>query len=221
MRLMHSLLRFFFKMLYHQFAWSYDLVAGLVSLGRWKEWVESVLPWLGGRVLEIGFGPGHLQVVLHRRGLAAFGLDESRQMCRLAHRRLAKKGFVPNLIRGLGQNQAFEADAFDTVVATFPAEYIFDAHTLSETSRVLKPGGKLIIVLSAWITGQGFMERLAAWLFEITGQAKAIEAALRTAQSHLQSSGFSVRNELVEFPGSRVLVIIGSKSMGLYPGKPN
>ena len=64
MRVMQTLLRIFFQLLYHPFAWAYDLVAGLVSLGRWKSWVLCGLPLLAGRVLEIGFGPGHLQAAL-------------------------------------------------------------------------------------------------------------------------------------------------------------
>ena len=67
---MRPLLRFFFYLLYHSFAFAYDLVAASVSLGRWKDWVLSVVPFIeGNRVLEIGHGPGHLQ-----RGPAQPGL---------------------------------------------------------------------------------------------------------------------------------------------------
>ncbi len=65
MRLLQSLLRFFFSLLYHQFAWTYDLVSATVSLGHWQEWVRASLPYLHGRTLEIGYGPGHLQTYLH------------------------------------------------------------------------------------------------------------------------------------------------------------
>ncbi len=62
---MKTLLRFFFRLLYHQFAFTYDLVAATVSLGRWKDWVLSVVPFIEGtRILEIGHGPGHLQRAL-------------------------------------------------------------------------------------------------------------------------------------------------------------
>src|SRR6185503_12928096 len=142
-----TILRFFFKLLYHQFAFTYDLVAATVSLGRWKNWVISILPFVEGpRVLEIGFGPGHLQRILLSRGLIAFGVDESRQMTRLAKYNLRKQqtsavqivsGFQRqtttqlqsvhtqiNLTRGLAQHLPFPNRAFDTIVATFPAEYI-------------------------------------------------------------------------------------------------
>ena len=149
MRPILSTLRLFFQLLYHQFAWSYDLVAAVVSLGRWKDWVSSALPWLDGQVLELGFGPGHLQVSLHESGRPAFGLDESSQMNRQASRRLQRKGFPANLARGRAENLPFPAGSFETVVATFPAEYLFKAMTLGQIRRVLVPGGRLVIVPAA------------------------------------------------------------------------
>ena len=207
MRLFLSLFRLFFHLLYHELAWTYDLVAATVSLGRWRGWVMSALPHLDGRVLEIGFGPGHLQMALNARGQPAFGLDESRQMSRQARRRLRKEGFPIRLTQGYAQSLPFRSNSFDTLAATFPSEYIFEAQTLEEIRRVLVPGGKLVILPSAWITGNGFLERLAAGLFRVTGQAAAVEAILPAIKSRLQASSFSVRHELVEQPGSRVLVI--------------
>jgi len=88
---MKTLLRFFFRLLYHQFAFTYDLVAATVSLGRWKDWVMSVLPFVQGtRILEIGHGPGHLQRALLERNLLAVGLDESTQMGQLARHNLTR-----------------------------------------------------------------------------------------------------------------------------------
>jgi ubiquinone/menaquinone biosynthesis C-methylase UbiE len=86
---MKSILRLFFRLLYHQFAFAYDLVAAAVSFNRWKDWVVSVIPFIeGNRVLEIGHGPGHLQRILLSLDLMAIGIDESAQMGRLAKRNL-------------------------------------------------------------------------------------------------------------------------------------
>ncbi|HTP03398.1 MAG TPA: hypothetical protein VMJ64_18630, partial [Anaerolineales bacterium] len=68
----HSILRcflkFFFHHFYHGFAWTYDIVATTVSIGRWNHWVASALPYVRGkRILEIGQGPGHLQLLLRQR----------------------------------------------------------------------------------------------------------------------------------------------------------
>jgi len=211
MRLVLFLLRSFFFVLYHQFAWTYDLVAATVSLGRWKDWVRSALPYLSGRVLEIGFGPGYLQLSLFELGIPAFGLDESRQMARQASRRLHKSGFLPNLLRGFAQSLPFPKNSFDIVVATFPSEYIFDPHTLTEIRRVLTQGGKLVVMPTAWITGKRLHERLAAWLSRVTGQSPAIDTSLSGTEALFARNGFEFRHEIVELSGSRVLVIIATK----------
>jgi ubiquinone/menaquinone biosynthesis C-methylase UbiE len=204
-------LRWFFHLLYHQLAWSYDLVAGIVSLGRWKGWVWSVLPWMEGSVLELAFGAGHLQTALQERGEVVIGLDESRQMARQASRRLRRKGFPANLAIGYAQRLPFPSGLFNTVVATFPSEYIFEAGLLAETRRVLAVDGKLVILPAAWITGKGPLERLAAALFRVTGQAGSIQAVIAGFEKRLQASGFQARHELVKLPGSLVLVISGKK----------
>jgi ubiquinone/menaquinone biosynthesis C-methylase UbiE len=212
MHLLMSLLRVFFRLLYHQFAWTYDLVASVVSVGRWQRWVAAAIPYLDGRVLEIGFGPGHLQEILHGQGLPVFGLDESPQMSRQASRRLNRKGYASHLTNGYAQNLPFRPNSFESMVSTFPAEYIFETRTLTEAWRVLTPGGRLVILPTAWITGKGPLDRLAAGLFRATGQAGAIEATLPGFETRLRSNGFDVRHELVEYPGSRILVILATKA---------
>ncbi len=88
-RLYSSFFNHFFKLLYHQFAWSYDWVSGAVSLGNWNSWTRAALPYLQGpRVLELGFGPGHLQVALQKREIWSVGIDESWQMASQAVLRL-------------------------------------------------------------------------------------------------------------------------------------
>ena len=165
-------LRAFFHLLYHPFAWVYDLVAFVVSLGTWKSWVYSVIPQIqGGKILEIGHGPGHLQVAFAARGYPVFGLDESPQMGNIAHRRLRNSSYSPRLVRGYTQNIPFPNDTFQHVVSTFPSEYILDPNTISELHRVLIPGGSLVILPIAWIQGNSPFHQAAAWLFRVTDQA--------------------------------------------------
>src|SRR5574342_376957 len=87
-----TILRILFHLLYHQFAFAYDLVAAIVSFGRWKDWILEVVPFVEGtRALEIGHGPGHLQRFLLNRNLVAVAIDESAPMNRLAKHRLEKQ----------------------------------------------------------------------------------------------------------------------------------
>jgi ubiquinone/menaquinone biosynthesis C-methylase UbiE len=206
MHILSGLLRIFFRLLYHSFAWTYDFVAAIVSLGQWRSWVISIIPYLSGpRVLELGHGPGHLQTRLFAEGRQAFGLDESRQMGWLAHKRLLRRGFMPGLTRGHAQALPYPADTFQQVVATFPSEYISDPQTLSEILRVLVPGGEAVVLLLAWITEKRWYGRLAAWLFRITGQAppKWDDRYLEP----LQQMGFQSFAEKIQRNSSTLLVI--------------
>ena len=210
---MMRLLRFFFYHFYHAFAWTYDLVAAVVSVGRWQEWVLSALPYLRGpRVLELGHGPGHLQLAGRQRGLAMFGLDESRQMGRMAFSRMARNGLEPRLSRGYAQAMPFKTGELDEVVATFPTEYIFDPRTLAEARRVLRPGGKLVVVPVAWIGGKNLSDRAAAWLFHVTQQGSPLtEAAQERIRTHFTAAGFEAEAESVEKAHSTILVIVAKK----------
>jgi ubiquinone/menaquinone biosynthesis C-methylase UbiE len=141
------LLRWGFHRLYREFAWAYDLVAWGVSLGHWRDWALAALPYLRGRVLELGPGTGYVQAALAGNyPHLALALEASPQMITQTQRRLRRHGYTALLLRGLAQNIPFAAGSVDTVLATFPAEYILDPQTAREVARVLVPTGRLVIV---------------------------------------------------------------------------
>lgn len=171
-RILSAILKVFFYLLYHQFAWLYDAVAWLVSFGRWQDWILAPLPHLrDDPILEIGHGPGHLQQALYENHMKAYGLDESRQMCRMAYKRLSRCGYQPCIVNGYAQNLPFPPVSFSHVVATFPSEYIFSQKTLSEIYRVLSPEGSLVVLPTALILGKGWIDRFLRWLNHISRQA--------------------------------------------------
>lgn len=211
------LLRFVFHLLYHPFAWSYDLVSATVSLGRWQDWIRTVVPFIEGtRALELGHGPGHLQRLLRSRGLFAVGLDESPQMGRLAKKRLLDSGYTQcSLSRGVAQSLPFPAETFDSIISTFPSNYIFDPNTLSEVHRTLKNGGRFIMLPVAWIIGSKLMERYAAALFRVTGQAptEPVEVISERFKQPFIDTGFDAKIEQVEVKSSLVLIVIAEKKI--------
>jgi ubiquinone/menaquinone biosynthesis C-methylase UbiE len=213
----------FFNLLYHSFAWTYDWVAETVSVGQWNEWVLSAIPYLDGpRILELGFGPGHLQKALRHstllqaalnegktsdRGLKVFGIDESVQMVRQTVSRLASSSGYAKLTclcRARAQALPYPAASFDNVVSTFPSPYILDPATLAEIFRILPPGGKLVIVLSAEITSQKSLHRAAALLFKLTGQTYSDESPFI---KRINAAGFSARSFRHILDYSEVLLI--------------
>lgn len=208
-RLFARFMRAFFYLLYQPLAWSYDLVASLVSWGRWQDWILSVLPYLKGpHVLEIGHGPGHLQLALQKRGVAALGLDASRQMGQQAQKRLHKNRFPASLARGYAQALPFQSGVADQIVATFPTEYIYAANTLAEIRRVLKPGGRLVVLPVAWITGKRLADRGTAALFRVTGQAPDWDEAWLEP---FRKAGFQTRVEMLNQKSWSVAIILAEK----------
>ena len=203
---MKALLRLFFKLLYHEFAFTYDLVAAAVSFNRWKDWTREILPLIEGtRILELGHGPGHLQRLLRRDGWFAVGIDESPQMGRLARRNT--KGDA-NLTRGLAQQLPFASGSFDTIVSTFPTEYIFDPRTLAEARRCLMDRGRLTVLPVAMPKS-----RVLEWLYKVTGEApsESEEIVKKKLKEPFDRAGFSTEIKIVELRSSRLLIIIAEK----------
>ena len=204
-RILIPLLRKSFKLLYHQFAWTYDWIACIVSLGAWQNWVQSVLPYLDGpRTLEIGFGPGHLQATLLQKGISIYGLDESSQMAEIALRRIIRLGMCPNLVRGNAQTLPYANECFQQVVMTFPAEFILNQHTFTEIYRVLAKGGKAVILPLAWITGRKPLERAAAWLNLVTGETPEWD---EKSLEPFKKLGFDVSWQKINYSSSKILII--------------
>lgn len=204
-RLMQAFMRLFFRLLYHPFAFAYDFVAASVSFGQWRNWIAETLPFIEGtRVLELGHGPGHLQLALRDRGFVSYGLDESQQMGRIAARRLG----VQRLARGLAQDLPYANETFDTVVATFPTEYIFDPQTLLSVKRVLRNGGRLV-VLPVTFPKNGFLK----WLYKVTGESPVeMSAALQARfRQPFINAGFGVDVKLLESAAGVLLVILANK----------
>lgn len=213
-RSLAAALRFFFHLLYNSFAWSYDWVSAIVSLNQWQDWIRSVVPYLSGeRILELGHGPGHLQVLIQQSGYETHGIDLSLTMGKLARSRLRGADLPVRLVRGNGQSLPYKAECFDQVVSTFPSEYIFHPTTLSEIYRVLTPGGLLVVLPFAWIRRGSKIERSLAWLFHVTHQAPQRQDA--QWQSGLvepfRLAGFNVHTEILPLPSSEVYLVLASK----------
>lgn len=204
---MRNFMRAFFHLLYHPFAFTYDLVAAVVSFGQWKNWGRSVLPFMDGtQILELGHGPGHLQRFLLSRNLALFAIDESAQMGKIAKRRI---GPTQKLSRGLAQSLPYRNESFDCIISTFPTEYIFSPQTLSEAKRVLRNGGRLVVLPGAW-PKSGFLQ----WLYKFTGESPQAltETLSKRFTEPFIKAGFIAETQILEVKSSTLLIVIARKA---------
>jgi ubiquinone/menaquinone biosynthesis C-methylase UbiE len=208
-RLWWAFVRLFFRLLYNEFAWTYDLVAWVVSLGQWRAWGRTAIPHLrGNRVLELAHGPGHLLVVMAGQGLAPVGLDLSPYMGRLARRRLGKGGLDVPQVRARAQALPFCDGCFDSAVATFPTEFILAPATLQEVARVLGTDGRLVIGAWARLSGRSIPARFIRWLYRITGQDEPLPG---TGEMVLAKAGFAPRAVWEQVGRSEMLLVVAEK----------
>jgi ubiquinone/menaquinone biosynthesis C-methylase UbiE len=208
-RLWRALLRLFFRLLYNQCAWTYDLVAWAVSLGQWNAWGRTAIPHAsGGRVLELAHGPGHLLVAMAKRGLTPVGIDLSPHMGRRARRRLRGAGLAVPLVRARAQALPFHDGYFDSVVATFPTEFILEPATLREAARVLGPEGRLIVVAWARLSGRDPLSRFIGWLYRVTGQGKPLPDE---GEPLIVEAGFASRIIWERVGRSEVMLVVADR----------
>lgn len=113
--------------------------------------VEDALQALvpdGGRLLDLGTGTGRVLELLASRVRQALGVDASKAMLALARSRLSGEQFAHCAVRQADIYRLPLANGgFDTAVLQMVLHYAEDpAGVLAEAARVLRPGGRLIVI---------------------------------------------------------------------------
>jgi ubiquinone/menaquinone biosynthesis C-methylase UbiE len=102
----------------------------------------------GERVLDIGCGTGRFTVPLTEHGARVTGLDLSEAMLAVASRKLADRGLSAEMRQGDMAHLPFPDGTFDTVTSMLALMHIPLADrpaVFCEVSRVLKPGGRMLL----------------------------------------------------------------------------
>ncbi len=197
----------FWDPLYDKLAPLYDLFVEELTGFTTHRYRRRALPYLppeGARVLEIGFGNGRLHAELAGRYETA-GLDRAGGMVRLTRRHLAKHNLHSDLYQGDATALPWPDATFDAVVSTFTFSAIPNADTaLNEMVRVLRPGGRVVIVDAGESANGTWFAWLLARLWETLGDYMRDEVPL------LQARGLKVQRE--EFgPGGCVHIVVATK----------
>lgn len=135
--------------MFDRIARRYDLLNALMSLGLDRLWrrraARALEPRAGERFLDVATGTGDLARAILRRapGAEVVGLDPSRAMLARAAAKLPRATFVPGDARDL----PFPDASFDGVSIAFGIRNVPDRPAaLAEMARVLRPGGRLVIL---------------------------------------------------------------------------
>jgi ubiquinone/menaquinone biosynthesis C-methylase UbiE len=202
---------------YNKISHVYDLLSERSEAPMRKAGLDLLKPKAGECILEIGFGTGHTLVSLAKAvgpNGRVFGLDLSDQMAKLAKGHLAKAGVLDRArIRcGDATQLPYAAGATDAVFMSFALE-LFDTpeipRVLSECQRVLRPGGRIVVV---GMSKDGPHDPLVN-VFEWTHRhfPKFVDCRPIYVRRVLEDAGFSIRKALTKHMWIPVEIILGVK----------
>lgn len=171
----------------------YDVINPLVTFGQEGHFSEKAIELLGltgkEKVLDVGCGTGTLTIKiaekLPQEGSSVVGLDAAPKMLDVARR---KAGALRNVRfeAGVAENLPYDDGYFDCAISTFFFHHVnfrLKKKSLEEMSRVLKEGGKAVIVDVD--TPTNLFGRICAysgyWLFDQNEILENINGMLREA----------------------------------------
>src|SRR5579871_4436901 len=118
----------------------------MTEFQRLAERIAADVP-AGSAVLEVAPGPGFLSVELAKRGFDVMGLDISKTFVELASNNAVKSGVQVRFEQGNVSQMPFANQHFDFVICRAAFKNFADpVGALNEMRRVLKPGGKGLII---------------------------------------------------------------------------
>jgi demethylmenaquinone methyltransferase/2-methoxy-6-polyprenyl-1,4-benzoquinol methylase len=156
---------------------SYDLMNDLMSLGVHRAWKRDFVAHsgvrLGDRVLDLAGGTGDIAALLSRtvgdRGQVVL-TDINAAMLDVGRRRLEDRGIVGNVRYALADAERlpFADRHFDAVTIAFGLRNVTDKEAaLGEMHRVLRPGGRALILEFSEVRAEPLKLAYDAWSFGV------------------------------------------------------
>ncbi len=132
----------------------YDFLNHFLSLGIDIRWRKKAIKYLEKdqpkQILDIATGTGDFAIEsLKLNPEKVIGIDISEGMLGVGREKMIKKGFseIIDMQSGDSENLQFEDNNFDAVIVAFGVRNFENLEKgLSEMNRVLKPGGKAVIL---------------------------------------------------------------------------
>lgn len=155
----------------------YDLLNRLLSCGQDQYWrkraVTQLSPQVDERFLDIATGTADVALEIIRNvpkgAVQVVGMDFSEKMLELAQQKIdsQEKTNSIRLENGSAENLPFEDNYFDGTTTAFGVRNFSDVgRSLSEMHRVLKPGGRCVILEFA-LPKNSFLNALYKFYFEV------------------------------------------------------
>ena len=121
----------------------YDRMNHLMTLGLDKLWRKRAVRGLHGHVLDVACGTGDMVVELLKREADVTGADLSQEMLAIAKQKAPSATYMV----ADAEHLPFEDASFDAVTCAFGVRnFVHLEQGLKEMLRVLKPGGRMVIL---------------------------------------------------------------------------
>jgi demethylmenaquinone methyltransferase/2-methoxy-6-polyprenyl-1,4-benzoquinol methylase len=175
----------------------YDLLNHVLSLNIDKGWrrkvraeIADILADPRAIVLDVACGTGDLSVELkHDAKATVVGTDFCRPMLAVAADKIASDAFDLPLVEADAMSLSFADSTFDAVTIAFGLRNLPDHDAgLCELLRVLKPGGKLVVLECSNPSVPGFRGLFKFYFEKIVPRIGGIISGSRGAYTYLPDS---------------------------------
>jgi ubiquinone/menaquinone biosynthesis C-methylase UbiE len=159
------------KAFYNKIATVYDLLAEHSEQPMREIAIKMLAPARGERLLEIGFGTGHVLAEIARAvgpTGEVVGIDISEKMLAQAKELLERENLAPRVTLDCGdaEDLPYPSDSFDGIFMCFTLE-LFDTpdmpRVLAQCKRVLRSGGRIVVAAVSKEAEQGLVIRAFEW----------------------------------------------------------
>jgi len=202
---------------YNKIAKVYDLLAEHSEHPMRQAGLKKLRPRRGEEILEIGFGTGHTLVQLAWAvGPAGrvYGIDIAERMAAVARKRLEDEKVADwvELYRGDAEQLPYADESMDAVVMNFTLE-LFDTpdipRVLAECVRVLRPGGRIVVVGVSKEGKRGMI--LAAFEWTHRHFPNLMDCRPIYVRRALEEAGFRIEDASLEHMWVPVEIVLGVK----------
>jgi len=131
----------------------------------WKDLFTEVLGTKNLSILDVGTGPGIVALLLAELGHNVTGMDNSEEMLATAKKNAVTYNLLVEFKKGDAEDLPFEDGLFDAVVNRYVLWTVTKPEkAISEWQRVLKPGGRIVIIDGNWYRSEKSLKR-TVWQF--------------------------------------------------------
>lgn len=175
----------------------YDVMNDVMSVGVHRLWKEAMMDWIaprpGQRLLDVAGGTGDISFRFLKRaaGAEAVVLDMTESMLVEGRKRAEASALSSQLdwVTGDAMALPFEDNSFDVYTISFGIRNVTRvADALNEAHRVLRPGGRLMVLEFSQLPNDGMQKLYDLYSFNVIPRMGELIADDRESYQYLVES---------------------------------